>query len=180
VDHVERYRLPKRLQEQEVENDAGTAQQRASRGAAGHAYKNVGLANQYNVHEGVDLFAPQRPTQQENKGPREGHHDDMGNHNDKEAKQRRKEERQRKRDAKEKRRREREAEREQMAERKRHKRSRQYGNDDNDDNADDDSYRDAGNEEKISNSRNADSDRRKATKAKRRKAHNRYQDCHHS
>lgn len=69
VDHVEKYRLPKHVQEKEDEKmngkddgdgesggDQGAAA--ASSGEAGHAYKDQELASSYNIQSGHDLFAP--------------------------------------------------------------------------------------------------------------------------
>lgn len=50
VDHVENYRLPKKLLEQEEQKTANIS--------AGHAYNDSELANQYNIQNGQDLFAP--------------------------------------------------------------------------------------------------------------------------
>ncbi|CAJ1899153.1 unnamed protein product [Cylindrotheca closterium] len=51
VDHMEKYRLPKKLLEQEEAKEAMNF-------GAGHAYKDTELANQYSVHQGQDLFSP--------------------------------------------------------------------------------------------------------------------------
>ena len=68
VDHVGNYRLPKHLREKEEGNedmeDAGQGNARIGEGGellAGHAYKGKTLANEYNISQGQDLFAP--PTQ---------------------------------------------------------------------------------------------------------------------
>jgi RNA-binding motif protein, X-linked 2 len=125
IDHVEHYRLPKKLQEQEEEKGKN---QRL--GEAGHAYEGVELENQYNVKQGVDLFAP---VSQNEKGVDEP---GSGTEDEKEAKRRRKEERQRKREEKEERRRRKEEKRERKEEKKRKKRARELEHDDN--NSDDD------------------------------------------
>jgi RNA-binding motif X-linked protein 2 len=113
VDHVEHYRLPKKLQEQEEEL------QRKQYAAAGHAYEGKELENKYNVSKGVDLFAPASP------GEDSDSHDD-DNKVDKEARKRRQEERRRKRQKKEERRREREMKRERKEEKKRRKRAHHH------------------------------------------------------
>jgi hypothetical protein len=51
VDHVEKYRLPKKLLEAEEEKGAPDL-------GAGHAYKDAELTNDYNIHQGQDVFAP--------------------------------------------------------------------------------------------------------------------------
>mmetsp|Transcript_15042 Transcript_15042/g.30702 ORF Transcript_15042/g.30702 Transcript_15042/m.30702 type:complete len:240 (-) Transcript_15042:204-923(-) len=75
VDHVERYRLPKHLQEREGgerenegvqeeegggESSKGEKKEKSARlvGEAGHAYEGQELASSYNIHSGLDLFAP--------------------------------------------------------------------------------------------------------------------------
>jgi RNA-binding motif X-linked protein 2 len=50
VDHVEKYRLPKHLQEKEDAIQQSTG--------AGHAYVGEDLQNEYSLHRGQDLFAP--------------------------------------------------------------------------------------------------------------------------
>lgn len=67
VDHVEKYRLPKKLLE-EVE----AKEQQASLGKAGHAYQNIELSNKYSIEKGKDLFAP--PS-----SPSSAEEDDYGN-----------------------------------------------------------------------------------------------------
>lgn len=72
VDHVEKYRLPKHVQEREDErikngerddddnNDESDGSERkngVSVAEAGHAYKGQELASSYNIHAGQDLFA---------------------------------------------------------------------------------------------------------------------------
>ncbi len=51
IDHVEKYRLPKKLLEAEEEKGAPDV-------GAGHAYKEAELLNEFNIHKGQDLFAP--------------------------------------------------------------------------------------------------------------------------
>jgi RNA-binding motif X-linked protein 2 len=68
VDHVEKYRLPKHVQEREEErikngerddesNGSEKRKNRVSVAEAGHAYKGQELASSYNIHAGQDLFA---------------------------------------------------------------------------------------------------------------------------
>jgi hypothetical protein len=52
VDHVEKYRLPKKLLEQEEAKEAKLL-------GPGAAYQDKELANEYNTHQGQDLFAPE-------------------------------------------------------------------------------------------------------------------------
>ncbi|KAL7526534.1 hypothetical protein ACHAWF_001810 [Thalassiosira exigua] len=57
VDHVEKYRLPKHIQEKE-DNAAGEGEASSTGVAeAGHAYRDQELANSYNIQSGQDLFA---------------------------------------------------------------------------------------------------------------------------
>lgn len=65
IDHVENYRLPKHLREKEEGNedieDAGQGNERIGEDGelvSGHAYKGKTLANEYNISQGQDLFAP--------------------------------------------------------------------------------------------------------------------------
>eukprot|EP00526_Cylindrotheca_closterium_P015751 CAMPEP_0113625608 /NCGR_PEP_ID=MMETSP0017_2-20120614/13230_1 /TAXON_ID=2856 /ORGANISM="Cylindrotheca closterium" /LENGTH=272 /DNA_ID=CAMNT_0000535733 /DNA_START=48 /DNA_END=866 /DNA_ORIENTATION=- /assembly_acc=CAM_ASM_000147 len=51
VDHMEKYRLPKKLLEQEEAKEAKNF-------GAGHAYQDTELANKYSMHQGQDLFSP--------------------------------------------------------------------------------------------------------------------------
>ncbi|KAL3925885.1 MAG: hypothetical protein SGILL_000097 [Bacillariaceae sp.] len=112
VDHVEHYRLPKKLQEQEE------AQKKKQFAGAGHAYEGKELENKYNVSKGVDLFAPASPGSDSR--------DDNNDEDDKESKQRRKEERKRKRQQKEERRRAKEKKTVRKEEKKRRKRAHRY------------------------------------------------------
>ena len=73
VDHVEKYRLPKHVQEREDErikngerdddndDDESDGSDKKKKGVsvaeAGHAYKGQELASSYNIHSGQDLFA---------------------------------------------------------------------------------------------------------------------------
>ena len=119
VDHVENYRLPKKLQERENEKDEKAA---ASSGS-GHAYEGMEFENKYNIHQGMDLFAA--PAQDKKNGGSSGGDDDIKQKRRKEKIQR-KEERQRKRLEKEERRRKREERRDRHEEKKRRKRAREY------------------------------------------------------
>jgi RNA-binding motif X-linked protein 2 len=66
VDHMEKYRLPKKILEQEEAKEGKT------KFGAGHAYKDAELANQYSVHQGQDLFAaPQEPDDPDKKRRKE-------------------------------------------------------------------------------------------------------------
>ena len=119
VDHVEQYRLPKKLQEQENEKDGRPA---ASSGS-GHAYEGIDFENKYNIHQGMDLFAA--PAQDKKNGGSPGG-DDESKQKRRMEKLQRKEERQRKRSEKEERRRKREERRDRHEEKKRRKRAREY------------------------------------------------------
>ena len=59
VDHVEKYRLHKKLLEQEEAKDAINL-------GAGHAYRDKELKNKYSIHKGQDLFAPPGNSASEN------------------------------------------------------------------------------------------------------------------
>ena len=101
VDHVEKYRLPKHVQEKEDENggDGNDVHE------AGHAYKDQELASSFNIQQGHDLFAP--PPQQSKNGERQEQSSSnagdigMGAGDDKEERKRRKELRAQKRKEKE-------------------------------------------------------------------------------
>ena len=61
IDHVERYKLPKKLLEKEEGRNEGEPQY-----GAGHAYKNSELADPtYTIHRGQDLFDPAQRDQVE-------------------------------------------------------------------------------------------------------------------
>lgn len=92
VDHVEKYRLPKHLLEKEEE---------IARTGPGHAYDGKELANEYNIQQGQDLFAP---VKQEVKEVKPGEQiDSISKEERREAKRKRKEERDSKRKEKEER-----------------------------------------------------------------------------
>ena len=114
VDHVEQYRLPKKLQDRENEKDG---KQAASSGS-GHAYEGMEFENKYNIQQGMDLFAA--PAQDKKNA------DEDSKEKRKMEKMQRKEERQRKRLEKEERRRKREGRRDRHEEKKRRKRAREY------------------------------------------------------
>ena len=104
VDHVEKYRLPKKLLEEEEAKEARNF-------GAGHAYQNVELANKYSIEKGQDLFAPrERETREEEQQDSiDGHRQKRKKH----KKKRRKEER-----------------RVRKEEKRRQKRARKYSKDD--------------------------------------------------
>jgi RNA-binding motif X-linked protein 2 len=58
VDHVQKYRLPKHIQEREEDPDLEKYGGKKSEGGAGHAYEGQELASDFNIHSGQDLFAP--------------------------------------------------------------------------------------------------------------------------
>mmetsp|Transcript_1773 Transcript_1773/g.2546 ORF Transcript_1773/g.2546 Transcript_1773/m.2546 type:complete len:266 (-) Transcript_1773:47-844(-) len=60
VDHVETYRLPKHIIEQEEQKE----ERNESKTGPGHAYHGKQLANSYNIHHGQDLFATPDDLQQ--------------------------------------------------------------------------------------------------------------------
>lgn len=103
VDHVEKYRLPKKLLEEEEAKEARNF-------GAGHAYQNVELANKYSIEKGQDLFAPrERETSEEEQDSIDDHRQKRKKH----KKKRRKEER-----------------RVRKEEKRRQKRARKYSKDD--------------------------------------------------
>lgn len=114
VDHVENYRLPKNLQQEENQLSTTTGDPTK----AGQAYQGQELANKYSLEKGQDLFAPVQTEDSDDNDETEN------SLSKKEAKRQRKQERQRKRDEKEKRRREKERRRSDKEERKREKRAR--------------------------------------------------------
>jgi RNA-binding motif X-linked protein 2 len=121
VDHVEQYRLPKKLQERE-QDSGGEPQTSIDNNGAGHAYKGMEFENKYNIHQGMDLFAAP-PT-----GKDKQHDKKSDGSNEKRVKKlekmKRKEERQQKRLEKEERRRRREERREKHEEKRQQKRAR--------------------------------------------------------
>ena len=109
VDHVEKYRLPKKLQEKEAGRESREL-------GPGHAYQDQQMCNQYSLEDGQDLFAPTRAILAADcSHPRS-------------AKSERKKERQRRREEKEEKKRQREAKRQRRLERRRSKRARRTPN----------------------------------------------------
>jgi RNA-binding motif X-linked protein 2 len=113
VDHVERYRLPKHVQEREgnemmMTETEGDEKKRNKNSVAeaGHAYEGQELATSYDIHSGQDLFAaPKIERDNDHNNQREGAttHGTEKNpvDNDKAERKRRKEERAQKRKEKE-------------------------------------------------------------------------------
>lgn len=101
MDHVENYRLPKNLQENQETGAAGGEVSTAP----GHAYKDQEMANRYSLDTGQDLFAPVKDESEEDEGSSSKDNNKAAK---KEAKKKRKEERQRKREEKEKKKRKKE------------------------------------------------------------------------
>ena len=127
VDHVEQYRLPKKLQENDPNVDGGKPRIDGSNDS-GHAYAGMELENNYNIHQGMDLFAPPPPAdagEKQGKGLRDGDKNETRSVR-KLEKRKRKEERQQKRIEKEKRRRRREERREEREDKARRKRVKKY------------------------------------------------------
>ncbi len=127
VDHVERYRLPKHLQEREEceeeekdggESSEGEEKKKSTRivAEAGHAYEGQELASSYDIHSGHDLFAPP-PRNNERRGSAEVSVAVCDKEKDKEERRLRKEARAQKR-------REKEEHRRRKDERKRRKKER--------------------------------------------------------
>ena len=107
VDHVDKYRLPKHVQEREENNEAETADNSNNNSAAavaeaGHAYKGQELASEYDIHAGQDLFAaPSQKQQQVEKDDNQRENEVTLLTNSKAERKRRKEERAQKRKEKE-------------------------------------------------------------------------------
>ena len=121
VDHIELYRLPKKLQEEEEEKKEASSQ--ADKDAvidnctAGHAYKGMDFENKYNIHEGMDLFAAPPPP------PLPSQISEQDKSRDKRM---RKEQREEQRREKEQRKKRREEKREKNENKKRQKRARKH------------------------------------------------------
>eukprot|EP00579_Thalassiosira_antarctica_P017228 CAMPEP_0201930474 /NCGR_PEP_ID=MMETSP0903-20130614/25227_1 /ASSEMBLY_ACC=CAM_ASM_000552 /TAXON_ID=420261 /ORGANISM="Thalassiosira antarctica, Strain CCMP982" /LENGTH=235 /DNA_ID=CAMNT_0048469545 /DNA_START=173 /DNA_END=876 /DNA_ORIENTATION=- len=105
VDHVEKYRLPKHVQEKEEErlkgggggdNDEGVGAS-SNLAEAGHAYKDQELASSFNIQSGQDLFAA--PVDERKEPEQFSEEDETGGN--KEERKRRKELRAQKRKEKE-------------------------------------------------------------------------------
>lgn len=137
VDHVEKYRLPKKLQEQEAaeqqdNDDVNRFRSNKTDGdgkdlnddkySAGHAYKGMDFENKYSIHKGIDLFAPQPPPPLSLISAQQScSNNSNDNRSSYEEKLRRKEERAKKRREKEERKRVRNKKRERKEEKKRRK-----------------------------------------------------------
>jgi len=147
VDHVEQYRLPKKLQEEEASKTAGL-----TNGVAGHAYKDMELENKYNVHQGMDLFAP--PSLNVKNDNDKDRNKNRVKSDKKLEKIKRKVERQRKRQEKEERQQRREERREKHEEKRRRKRARKYHDHRNDDRKDKSNHHTDNEEESRDGSRN--------------------------
>jgi len=113
VDHVENYRLPKHLVEEQKEQgeDAGAISTKA-----GHAYEGKELASEFTLHQGQDLFAPAESSDKKQGAAAVGHKEEKDE--SKQAKKQRKEERKRLRGEKEQRKAEREEKRRERRARK--------------------------------------------------------------
>lgn len=64
VDHVEKYRLPKHIQDKynsdsddSSDHDKYGGKNNPPRGLPGHAYEEQELENEHNIHDGIDVFA---------------------------------------------------------------------------------------------------------------------------
>ena len=123
VDHVENYRLPKNLQEQEEQQQSSKSGVGGDKlTEAGQAYKGQEMANKYSLDKGQDLFAP--PDRDDNYDDNDDSQQDSAAK--KEAKRKRKEERRRKRDEKERRKRDKERRRSDKEEKRREQRARKH------------------------------------------------------
>ena len=137
VDHVEKYRLPKHVQDKEDEDEK---QQQANNNSddeggdgsgvaeVGHAYKGQELASSFNIQSGHDLFAPPPPAQsskneQQQQSSSNTEEIGMGTGDDKEERKRRKAMRAQKRKEKEEHRRRKE-ERKHKSKKKKHEKSK--------------------------------------------------------
>jgi RNA-binding motif X-linked protein 2 len=63
VDHVEKYKLPKHVQEKDDGKDEIYGPADSTNTGAGHAYEGQELASSYDIHSGQDLFAPVKEEQ---------------------------------------------------------------------------------------------------------------------
>jgi septal ring factor EnvC (AmiA/AmiB activator) len=178
VDHVENYRLPKHLAEQEAEKSSGGSDsvimQPISAVQAGHAYQGTEMASQFTLQQGQDLFAPRPPAQRQE----QVHHLDRG---DRDETRRRDDSKNSKKDkevrrlAKETRRRERQAKRVEREERRlrRVQKSMTFSTADGEKDADSDRHkrhrhrRRHDGSSKSSDSYDSDVSRRKSKKRKR-------------
>lgn len=75
IDHVEKYRLPQKLLEAEDGKGLPNVD-------AGHAYQDAELSNNFNIHQGQDLFAPvnQTTASDQSVSSDEGHRKRKGKH----------------------------------------------------------------------------------------------------
>lgn len=138
IDHVEKYRLPKHVQDKEDEDEK--QQQQANNNSddeggdgsgvaeVGHAYKGQELASSFNIQSGHDLFAPPPPAQsskneQQQQSSSNTEEIGMGTGDDKEERKRRKAMRAQKRKEKEEHRRRKE-ERKHKTKKKKHEKSK--------------------------------------------------------
>ena len=137
IDHVEKYRLPKHVQDKEDEDEK---QQQANNNSddeggdgsgvaeVGHAYKGQELASSFNIQSGHDLFAPPPPAQsskneQQQQSSSNTEEIGMGTGDDKEERKGRKAMRAQKRKEKEEHRRRKE-ERKHKSKKKKHEKSK--------------------------------------------------------
>lgn len=137
IDHVEKYRLPKHVQDKEDDDEK---QQQANNNSddeggdgsgvaeVGHAYKGQELASSFNIQSGHDLFAPPPPAQsskneQQQQSSSNTEEIGMGTGDDKEERKRRKAMRAQKRKEKEEHRRRKE-ERKHKSKKKKHEKSK--------------------------------------------------------
>lgn len=148
VDHVERYRLPKSLQDKEDELQKRLVED--NQGLEGHAYEGVELENEFSLQEGQDLFAKKQPSTIHKKKGEEDEDDEI--QRQKEKKRKRKEE---KREAKESRKRERAQIRQEREERRRENRAKNIQD------QDDDSRKDSHHAKKHKRSKRDDKKKRK-------------------
>lgn len=123
VDHVENYRLPKHLREEDEGDEKNTTQQGPSesensiQNGNGHAYAGKELANSFDINSGQDLFAAPSPAVTDTNIENEGIDMIITKKERKEARQKRKE-------IRDKERREKEARKEEREERRREKRGK--------------------------------------------------------
>ena len=122
VDHVEKYRLPKKLRKEEQNRKKDLSPSKLEKefiknSSAGHAYKEMTFQNKYNIHEGMDLFAASPSPSLPSRENEQIKSRDKIN---------RKEERNRKRQEKKQRRKRREQKRDRNEEKRRQKRARKH------------------------------------------------------
>ena len=117
VDHVERYRLPKHVQEKEEQSGDNDTTNNNNNVEAGHAYKGQELASEYDIHAGQDLFAA--PKNQKGDDDLDKNHQNRGG--EEEVKEDSKAERRRRKEERAQKRKEKEEHRRRKEERKRRK-----------------------------------------------------------